>query len=344
MKWFLFALMLVIAGCVRSAANDGPALVLKRSILLPGVTGRLDHLAYDPETKRLFVAALGNGSLEVIDLEKGERVKSVSGLDEVQGVVYLPRTGRVVVACGGDGTVRAFDAGTLEEKKRIAVGDDADNAHLDGGDGSAVLVAHSSGMITRLDAATLEKRAEFKLADHPEGFAPEPDGSRIYANVPGGFIGGGGVVAVIDTKKETKDGAKTPPVTTWELKEAGRNFPMALDATHHRLYVGCRRSARLLVLDTTSGKVIASPACVGDADDIFVDPKSGRIYVIGGDDGGLIDTFETTDRAAYTRGTSTTTTPGARTGLLVPERRMLYVAVPKRGSRGAEVREYALPE
>ncbi|MDZ4832035.1 MAG: hypothetical protein SGJ09_17800 [Phycisphaerae bacterium] len=84
-----------------------PELLLKRVMPMPGVSGRIDHLAYDPETKRLFVAALENGSLEVIDLEKGESIKSVSGLKEPQGVVFTPATKRVVVSCGGDGTVHA---------------------------------------------------------------------------------------------------------------------------------------------------------------------------------------------------------------------------------------------
>jgi DNA-binding beta-propeller fold protein YncE len=117
---------------------------------------------------------------------------------------------------------------------------------------------------------------------------------------------------------------------------------MALDTDHKRLFVGCRRPARLLVLDTESGRVIASPECVGDADDIYVDPKTGRIFVIGGD--GAIDTFETKDQLAYTRTASVKTVSGARTGLLVPQRRALYVAIPKRGRQQAEIREYTVPD
>jgi DNA-binding beta-propeller fold protein YncE len=117
---------------------------------------------------------------------------------------------------------------------------------------------------------------------------------------------------------------------------------MALDAPNKRLYVGCRRSAKLLVLDTDSGRIVASPDCVGDADDVFIDPKTGRVFVIGGD--GEVDVFETPDRLTYTKALVAKTVSGARTGLLVAERRVLLVAVPKRGGAGAEIREYALPD
>jgi DNA-binding beta-propeller fold protein YncE len=316
------------------AVAAGPEPVLKRSIPLPGVSGRIDHFAYDPQSKRLFVAALENGSLEVIDLDKGERTRSVSGLKEPQGVVFVPTTKQVVVACGGDGTIRAFDSGSLEEKQKVTVGEDADNTRLSA-DGKTIVVGHSSGALALLDAATLKTTGEIKLSGHPESFQLESGGSGIFVNVPGGVVGGGGEVAVADrsTQKVT---------STWKLSEAGRNFPMALDTTHKRLYVGCRRSARLLVLDTDSGKVVASPGCVGDADEVFVDDATGRVLVVGGD--GAIDVFETKDHRDYEKVASVKTASGARTGLLVPDLHTLFVAVPKRSGQQAEIREYALPE
>jgi DNA-binding beta-propeller fold protein YncE len=317
-----------------SGAANRPAHepVLKRSIPLADVSGRIDHMACDPEGKRLFIAALENGSLEAVDLEKGERIKSVPGLKEPQGVVFVAATRQVVVSCGGDGTVRAFDAGTLEEKQRVEVGDDADNMRL-AADGKTIAVGHSSGALAFLDAATLRKSGEVKLSGHPEAFALEP--GRAFINVPGGVVGGGGIVAVADL-------ASQKVIQTWKLKDAGRNFPMALDAARKRLYVGCRRPAKLLVIDTDSGNVVASPDCVGDADEVFLDPMSGRVLVIGGD--GALDVFETKDQQTYVKAASAITAGGARTGLLVPERGAVYIAVPKRSGRQAELREYTLAE
>jgi DNA-binding beta-propeller fold protein YncE len=220
--------------------------VLARTIALPGVEGRIDHMAYAPGLKRLYVAALGNGSLEVIDIDRGERIKSIAGLKEPQGVEYVPATGQIIVTGGG----------------------------------------------------------------------------------------GGSVVVV--------DGPNRAITATWTLKESGRNFPMALDATHHRLYIGGRRPAKLVVIDTESGRVNASPGCVGDADDIFLDAKTGLVLVTGGD--GTLDVFAADDHGACTRTGAVSTAPGARTSLLVPETRTLFVGAPKRGGTEARVLVYTLPD
>jgi DNA-binding beta-propeller fold protein YncE len=334
MLWLLSAFALVLGACAQPAILDGPAPTLRRTIPLEGVSGRIDHFAYDPGTGRVFVAALENGSLEVIDLEKGQRVKSIAGLQEPQGAVCVPRTKEVVVACGGDGTAHAYDTSTLEERAKSEVGDDADNARLSS-DGKSVIIGHSGGALAVLDPATLKKTGEVKLSGHPESFQLEPGSKRVFVNVPGGAIGGGGEVDVADLSTQNV-------TATWKLKEAGRNFPMALDAAHKRLYVGCRRSAKLLVVDADSGKTVASPECVGDADDVFVDTKTGRVLVVGGE--GAIDMFETKDQQSYTKTASVKTVDGARTGLLIPEKHVLLVAVPKRSGHQAEIREYALPD
>jgi Cytochrome D1 heme domain len=329
-RGLLAALALAAPSCSTVQDSPSPGPVLKRSIPLEAVSGRIDHLAFDPQDNRLFIAALENGSLEVVDLEKGERVKSVTGLKEPQGVVYVPATGQAVVSCGGDGTIRAFDALTLEEKQRVNLGEDADNVRLSA-DGQTIAVGYGDGALALLDARTLKKSAEVKLSGHPEAFAL--DAARAFVNVPGGVVGGGGEVAVVDLSSHKVS-------QTWKPKEAGRNFPMAFDAKNKRLYAGCRRPARLLVIDTDTGNVIASPECVGDADEVFLDPKTGQILVIGGD--GFLDVFESKDQHSYAKLASVKTPAGARTGLLIPERRAVYVAVPKRAGQRAEVREYAL--
>jgi DNA-binding beta-propeller fold protein YncE len=326
--------MSMIAFAASLLLATAPEPTLQRSIPIPAASGRIDHMACDPQGKRLYIAALENGSLEVIDLEKGERVQTVKGLKEPQGVAFAAATHQVFVACGGDGTLRAFDATTLAEQGHLDVGDDADNLRL-AADGRTLAVGHSSGAVALLRLDPLKKTGEIKLPGHPESFQLDPASMTMFINVPGGVIGGGGQVIVADR-------ATQAVTATWTLKEAGRNFPMALDAAHHRLYVGCRRPARLLQIDTASGKVLASPECVGDADDVFVDAATGRVVVIGGD--GSIDVFQASENDPLAKAASIKTAPGARTGLLVPERRTLYLAVPRRSGQAAEIREYSLPD
>jgi DNA-binding beta-propeller fold protein YncE len=101
------------------------------SIPLPRVQGRIDHMAIDVKGRRLFVAALGNNTIEVIDLKKGERVVSVNGFDEPQGLVYISEPNRVVVANGGDGGVTFLDGESLKPLKTVRTGGDADNVRYD---------------------------------------------------------------------------------------------------------------------------------------------------------------------------------------------------------------------
>src|SRR3954467_8299549 len=97
-----------IGSMARSVRAAPPPLSEVQVIPLPGVERRIDHFAIDPAGKRLFVAALGNHTLEVLDVDAGKRITSVQGLNEPQGVAYLPAVHRIVVAMRG-GAVAAFD-------------------------------------------------------------------------------------------------------------------------------------------------------------------------------------------------------------------------------------------
>ena len=101
------------------------------------------------------------------------------------------------------------------------------------------------------------------------------------------------------------------------------------------LFVICRSPARVLVYDTTSGKMTASFAAVGDADDAFFDAGRKRLYVIGGQ--GFVDVFQRQDADHYASIAHVPTAPGARTGLFVPDSQRLFVAVPHRGQQGAAI-------
>jgi hypothetical protein len=129
--------------------------------------------------------------------------------------------------------------------------------------------------------------------------------------------------------------------TTWPLQGAEANFPLALDETHHRLFVGVRTPPMLMVMDTESGKEIARVQSVGDADDLFYDAQHRRIYIAGGE--GFLSIVAQEDADHYTPVATIPTASGARTALWVPERGQLLLAVPHRGTQGAEIRVYAVP-
>src|SRR6476619_2174123 len=110
----------------------GPAdIQLRQTIPLPGVEGRIDHFDFDPVGERLFVCALGNNSVEVIDLRKGERVHSITGLGAPQGIAYIPGLNRLFVADDQNGLVKMFDAKSFQLLGQLSFDDDADNVRYD---------------------------------------------------------------------------------------------------------------------------------------------------------------------------------------------------------------------
>jgi DNA-binding beta-propeller fold protein YncE len=307
------------------AAEPTAPLKLQQTIPLAGVEGRIDHLAHDAVGDRLFVCALGNNSVEVVDLRKGERTHSITGLGAPQGVAYFPGSDRLFVANDKGGIVKIYDAKSFRLLGELNLNDDADNARYNDG---KIYVGFGDGGIAVINASDSKQIGTIKLSAHPEAFELEKHGNRIFVNVPNARH-----VAVIDRDKGQI-------IATWKTGLAFGNFPMALDEANHRLFVGCRLPAKLLVLNTDSGEVITKIDISGDPDDVFYDGKRHRIYVICG--AGKIDIVEQVEANSYRLSGRVDTANGARTGLFVPERELLFVAVPHRGSQNAEIRAYTI--
>jgi len=316
------ALLAVLASAMPRAAGE---LVLMRSIVLPRVEGRIDHLAFDAAHQRLYVAALGNNTVEVIDAAAGTHLKSLSGFHEPQGIAIAADFDVVAVANGqGDGVqfVRRTD---FTSGGGVRLGDDADNVRYDPL-AKRLYVGFGDGAIAAVDAGSGKVLGEAKLAAHPESFQLERSGTRIFVNVPDAKH-----IAVIDRKTMTV-------TTTWPVSTAAANFPMALDEANHRLFVGCRHPAKVLVFDTATGKEVGSADTVGDTDDLFYDASTKRLLVSGGE--GYLDVLQDQGDDHFARVAHTPTASGARTCLYIADQRRLYLAVPHRGSQQAEIRIY----
>ena len=326
MKHLALAVVIALAGnCLAAAESSGAELQLKQTIPLPGVEGRIDHLDLDAAGDRLFVCALGNNTADVLDLRKGERVHTISGLGSPQGLVYIAELNRLFVANDKGGICKIYDAKSFQTVGELNFKDDADNVRFDSA-AKKIYVGFGSGGIAVVNAADGKQIGSIKLSAHPEAFELEKNGERIFVNVPNSRH-----VAVIDRKKGEV-------IATWKTDGAFGNFPMAFDEANHRLFIGCRIPSKLVVLNTESGEVVAKIDISGDSDDIFYDSKRHRTYAICG--AGKIDIIEQTDANNYKAVTKIDTADGARTGLFVPERDTLFVAVPHRGSQQAEIRCY----
>lgn len=300
-----------VTACKAQPALGAPGvpLVLERTISLAGVRGRIDHLAVDLKHRRVFVAELGNGSVEAIDLTRGVSLGRITGLNEPQGLAYLPALDELAVASGGDGSVRFYCAADLKPDGVMIVGSDADNMRVE--PAGRIVVGYGSGALAVIDPASRKIVASLALPAHPESFRLK--GSTVFVNLPDAQ---GIVVGDLASGKVT---------ATWPAAH-GFNFPMALDAEGAKLAVVYRVPARLQLIDAATGAIALDRATCRDADDVFFDETRDRVYVTCG--AGSVDVI---NRAHPDRSRQITTRVGARTGLFIPEIDRLLVA-----ARGAD--------
>ncbi len=300
---------------------------LTQTIPLPNVSGRIDHLSVDVKGQRLFVAALGNNTVEVLDLKAGKGIHSISGLSEPQGVLFIPELDKLFVTNGGDGRCEIFDGSSFAAIGRLELAGDADNIRYDS-NSMAVVIGYGDGGLSFIDAESGKALTGIKLDGHPESFQLESAGSQIFINIPSA-----NQIAVAERGQPNR-------IKKWFVTDATANYPMALDENQYRLFVGFRSPARLNVYDTETGSLVTSLDTTGDADDIFYDALHKMIFVIGGE--GYLDIFSQQDIDHYQLLTRIPTAAGARTGLWVPELKRLYVAVPRQGTQEAKIQVYEL--
>ena len=328
-------LLLCLALSLGARAQEIPAneeyqpLVLVRIIPLPGAEGRFDHMTVDVRGGRIFAAVYGNDTVEVMDVHRATRIHTIrGGLNEPQGVAYIPESNRIVVTNSGTGACQIFDGESYKPVGTVKYSDDSDQVRYDPAS-KRVYVGYGDGAIGAFDATTNQKIGQdFEVGAHPESFQLEPGGSRIFVN-----LASISQVAVINRA--------TGKVTKWQLTDAGTNFPMALDEGNHRVFIAARRPARLLVLDMDTGKQIASLPGAADSDDMWYDATRKRIYVPSGE--GFIFVYQQVDADHYARIAKIPSAIGARTSAYfgqVGKHNSLYLAVPARANRGAEMWVY----
>ena len=308
-------------------------LVLTEAIPTPGVQGRFDHFGFDGKNQ-LFVAALGNNTVEVIDISARVRAHSIAGIPNPQGVVYAPDA-KKLFAASSKGKLRIYDGANFELLKEIDFHGDVDNLRYDAAT-HRVYVGYGedeTGAIGTVDALTNERLTEeYKLGAHPESFQLEVSGPNIYVNLP-------------DLKQIAVINRKSGSIKRWPMK-LEHNFPMALDEAGQRLFVATHEPARLAVFDTNSGRSIAELPCVQDADDVYYDAGRKRIYVPGGE--GYISVFQMSDPDHYRLLAKIPSTLGARTAGYFGKGRKgfdrFFLGVPARADHGAEIWIYTVQD
>jgi WD40 repeat protein len=309
-------------------------LVLSGSVPLEGVKGRFDHFAFGQG--RVFVSALGNNTVEVINVFGGIVEHTITGVPNPQGVAFSPETHKLFVA-SAKGKVYIYDAGSYDLISTVDLEGGADNLRYDAANKRVYVGCgddEKNAAIATIDATTNQRLdEEYKLGGEPESFQLETSGPNIYVNIP-------------DLKQIAVINRNNKEIKRWPLTGLRLNFPMALDEADHRLFVGMREPARLAVFDTTSGHLVASLPGAEDTDDLYYDAEHKRVYVPGGE--GVIDVFQMNDPDHYRLLAKIPTALGGRTAGYFGRQgkgfHRFFLAVPARGGQSAELRIYTVQD
>jgi DNA-binding beta-propeller fold protein YncE len=327
-----FVIFLMLAVCART--QEKAPLKLIATIPMPALhDGDFDHFAVDVKGRRLFLDAEENGKVEVLDARSDTLVHTIANLDAPHSIVYRPDLDKLFIVDGDASEIRIYNASTYQSTGHISLNIDCDSMAYDPkthdmyvvNGGRAAHTAYSFISVVNTDAA--KKIGDIKIdSNRVEALALERFGNRLYANITGE-----NAVGVIDRKKDAL-------IATWPLPAGNnQNVPLAFDEAHHRLFVVTRIPAKLIVLDSSSGKVIAELPAIGLADDASFDPTDGRIYVAGSD---FVDVFQEKPPDHYLL---LARIPGgyrAKTAILVPQWHRYFLAVPRHGNQIAEVRVF----
>jgi WD40 repeat protein len=313
-------------------AQETQPLRLVQTIPMPNVKGRIDHMDVDAKGKRLFVAGLENGSVEVVDLAAGQWLKSIPGFQKPQGIAYVESLNKVFVASGDDGMVRVFRGDTM---------DLLDSIKLDLGPNRVVYDPHAKllyvgyggkdagkdhGEVGTIDAKTDKHVGDIQVTAHPSELLLDGSGRTLFV-----FVSVASQVQVVDTEKRQV-------LSTWPVSSQ-RNGDGAYDGTSNRLFIGTRTPPQMIAMDSKSGKEVASLPTTEGMDGVYFDAKHKRIYVSGGRDQGegFVFVYQQKDAEHYETIGQITTRPGAGTSFWSPQLNRYYVAAPAHGNEEAAI-------
>jgi DNA-binding beta-propeller fold protein YncE len=309
-------------------------LKLQQTIPLPSLkAGDFDHFAMDLEGHRLFLTAEENGKLLVFDTNENKLIHIIEDLKAPHAVLYRKEFNRLFVVDGDESAVKIYDAQGYQPLGKVGLDPDADSMAYDAATKYMYVVNGGReaktpySFITVVDLSASKKVRDIKIdSNRVEAVVLEKSGPRLFCNITGT-----NTVGVMERTKSALE-------KEWKLPTAvQQNVALALDEKDHRLFVVTRKPGKLVVLDSDSGKVIASLPAVGMVDDVAYDADHHRLYLAGDQ---FVDVFSQKDADHYAL---LARIPGgfrAKTGILVPELNRYYLAVPRHGNSAAQVNVY----
>ncbi len=329
----LFASVVLLSG-LNVHAKEREPLVFVRTIPLSELhDGDFDHLAIDIPGHRLFVAAEENSAVEVIDLLTDKLIRSIDDVKAPHSILYRADTNRLFVVDGGTGQIKMYQGDSLKPIGSIQLELECDSIAIDPV-ANIVFVVNGGrsthepfSFISAVDLVTGTKLYDIKVdSGLVDAISLDKSTGRMFVN-----FADKNTVGVIDIAKRTV-------TAIWPVgDQAHLNLAMAFDSARHRLFVVARKPAKLLVLNSDSGEIVANLPCVDMSDDVTYDPASKRLYIAGTY---FVDVFQQRDADHYDLIGHASGSFRAKTAILVPEFNQYFVAAPRHLDKPAGVRVY----
>ncbi len=300
--------LLLFAGVLQSVAQG--AWTVEKTFHVGG-QGSWDYLTVDAPSHRLFVPR--STHTMVIDSESGKTIADIPGQKIAHGVAIVPASGRgFITDGGGNGGIVIFDLKTYRVLGTIPAQPDADGIIFDPVSGRLLVVSGDKGVLMSLDP-NVDPRAgkidqTIDLGGAPEFLASDEAG-KVYINLMDK-----NEVAVVDMKARKV-------IARWPVAPGGAPVGMSIDTKTRRLFIGCRKPQKLIVMSTEDGKVLSSLP-IGEGVDAtkfqegqtFASCRDGSLAVVGEKAGGTYATEQTVK-----------TPVGARTMGMDPLRHKIYL-------------------
>ena len=275
-----------------------------------GGAGGWDYLTVDSDHKLLYVPR--STHTMVLNSDTGAVMADIVGQKRNHGVALVPSAGRGFISDGEDASITIFDLKSNHVIGKIKAREDADGIIYDRSTNRVLVVCGDAGVLIPIDPGVDPKSGiaepAIELGGKPEFLAVDGEG-KAYVNMEDQDK-----VAVVDLKAGKV-------VSYWPTAPGGAPVGMAIDSRHRRLFIGCRKPQKLLVMDCDNGKVIADlpigrgvDAVAFDDGDALASCGDGTLTVVGESAPGQFKIVETL-----------VTAPGARTAGLDPKTHTLYL-------------------
>jgi DNA-binding beta-propeller fold protein YncE len=290
---------------------DGPYHFIKE-IPVSG-EGGWDYCSVDSAGQRLYVSH--SSEVVVIDLAKDQVVGVITNTPGVHGLAPAPELGRGFVSCGRESKAAIVNLKTLQILSKVDTGQNPDGMLYEPGQQEAYMFNGRGQSATVIDAKGGKVVATIPLGGKPEFAQADPKAGRVFNNIEDK-----NEVAVIDTKTHTV-------VTNWPIAPNEEASGMAIDLKNHRLFLGCGGSKTMVMMDTTSGKVITSVPIGQGVDANAFDPGTGFAFASCGDGTVTIAHEDTPDKLTVVQ--TLETQRGSRTMTIDPKTHKIYLAAAK---------------